>query len=115
MIKSPIVALTEASGSAAALALDCDTASMASTRNCSVAKLRAAGIAAELDLGHGWNERSAQIRPTAQEPDRRHPGLEVQRDAPGGLQVTICDLKLSADKLAKVTKDRADVPHLASG
>jgi histidyl-tRNA synthetase len=91
------------------LALDRDTASMASTQRL-VAKLRAAGIAAELYLGTGG--MNAQLKYA----DRRKSRVAViqgsnERDAPGGPQVTIRDLKLGAE-LAKATKDRADYLEL---
>jgi histidyl-tRNA synthetase len=82
---------------------------MASTQRL-VAKLRAAGIAAELYLGTGG--MNAQLKYA----DRRKSRVAViqgsnERDAPGGPQVTIRDLKLGAE-LAKATKDRADYLEL---
>jgi histidyl-tRNA synthetase len=108
-IKSPIVAAAEAAGPVVVLALDRDPASMASTQRL-VAKLRAAGIAAELYLGTGG--MNAQLKYA----DRRKSRVAViqgsnERDAPGGPQVTIRDLKLGAE-LAKATKDRADYLEL---
>ena len=108
-IKSPIVAAAEAPGPVVVLALDRDPASMASTQRL-VAKLRAAGIAAELYLGAGG--MNAQLKYA----DRRKSRVAViqgsnERDAPGGPQVTIRDLKLGAE-LAKATKDRADYLEL---
>jgi histidyl-tRNA synthetase len=108
-IKSPIVAAAEAAGPVVVLALDRDPASMASTQRL-VAKLRAAGIAAELYLGAGG--MNAQLKYA----DRRKSRVAViqgsnERDAPGGPQVTIRDLKLGAE-LAKATKDRADYLEL---
>ena len=75
-----------------------------------VASLRAAGVAAELYLGAGG--MNAQLKYA----DRRMSRCAViqgsnERDAPGGPQVTIRDLKLGAE-LAKATKDRADYLEL---
>jgi histidyl-tRNA synthetase len=108
-IKSPIVAAAEAAGPVVVLALDRDLASMASTQRL-VAKLRAAGIAAELYLGDG--KMNAQLKYA----DRRKSRVAViqgsnERDAPGGPIVAIRDLKLGAE-LAKATKDRADYLEL---
>ena len=108
-IKSPIVAAAEAPGPVVVLALDRDPASMASTQRL-VAKLRAARIATELYLGAGG--MNAQLKYA----DRRKSRVAViqgsnERDAPGGPQVTIRDLKLGAE-LAKATKDRADYLEL---
>ncbi len=91
------------------LALDRDATSMANTQRL-VARLRAAGIAAELYLGEG--KMNAQLKYA----DRRMSRCAViqgsnERDAPGGPQVTIRDLKLGAE-LAKATKDRADYLEL---
>ena len=61
-------------------------------------------------FGFGRHERSAQICGPAQEPRRRHQGGN-ERDAAGGPQVTIRDLKLGAE-LGKTTKDRADYLEL---
>ncbi len=108
-IKSPIVAAAESPGPVVVLALDRDAASMANYQRL-VAKLRAAGIAAELYLGSGG--MNAQLKYA----DRRESRIAViqgsnERDAPGGPQVTIRDLKLGAE-LAKSTKDRADYLEL---
>ncbi len=108
-IKSPIVAAAEASGPVVVLALDRDAESMANTQRL-VASLRAAGIAAELYLGAGG--MNAQLKYA----DRRMSRCAViqgsnERDAPGGPQVTIRDLRLGAE-LAKATKDRADYLEL---
>jgi histidyl-tRNA synthetase len=108
-IKSPIVAAAEAPGPVVVLALDRDPASMASTQRL-VAKLRAAGIAAELYLGDG--KMNAQLKYA----DKRMSRAAVmqgsnEREAPGGPLVTIRDLKLGAE-LAKTTKDRADYLEL---
>jgi histidyl-tRNA synthetase len=108
-IKSPIVAAAEAPGPVVVLALDRDPESMASTQRL-VAALRAAGIASELYLGSGG--MNAQLKYA----DRRGSRCAViqggnERDAPGGPQVTIRDLKLGAE-LGKATKDRADYLEL---
>ena len=108
-IKSPIVAAAESAGPVVVLALDRDEKSMASTQRL-VASLRAAGIAAELYLGSGG--MNAQLKYA----DRRRSRVAViqgsnERDAPGGPQVTIRDLRLGAE-LAKSTKDRADYLEL---
>ena len=108
-IKSPIVAAAEAPGPVVVLALDRDAASMANYQRL-VASLRAAGIAAELYLGDGG--MNAQLKYA----DRRMSRVAViqgsnERNAPGGPQVTIRDLKLGAE-LAKSTKDRADYLEL---
>jgi len=108
-IKSPIVAAAEAPGPAVVLALDRDAASMANYQRL-VASLRRAGIAAELYLGAGG--MNAQLKYA----DRRRSRVAViqgsnERDAPGGPQVSIRDLKLGAE-LAKSTKDRADYLEL---
>ena len=108
-IKSPIVAAAESAGPVVVLALDRDEKSMASTQRL-VASLRAAGIAAELYLGAGG--MNAQLKYA----DRRRSRVAViqgsnERDAPGGPQVTIRDLRLGAE-LAKSTKDRADYLEL---
>jgi histidyl-tRNA synthetase len=108
-IKSPIVAAAETEGPVVVLALDRDPASMANTQRL-VARLREAGIAAELYLGVGG--MNAQLKYA----DRRRSRVAViqgsnERDAVGGPQVTIRDLKLGAE-LAKTTKDRADYLEL---
>ena len=108
-IKSPIVAAAEAPGPVVVLALDRDEAAMANYQRL-VASLRRAGIAAELYLGTGG--MNAQLKYA----DRRRSRVAViqgsnERDAPGGPQVTIRDLKLGAE-LAKATKDRADYLEL---
>ncbi len=108
-IDSPIVAAAEAAGPVVVLALDRDEKAMASTQRL-VASLRAAGVAAELYLGQaGMN---AQLKYA----DRRRSRVAViqgsnERDAPGGPQVTIRDLKLGAE-LAKGAKERADYLEL---
>ncbi len=108
-IKSPIVAAAEAAGPVVVLALDRDAASMANYQRL-VANLRNAGIAAEIYLGSGG--MNAQLKYA----DRRGSRVAViqggnERDAQGGPQVTIRDLKLGAE-LAKATKDRADYLEL---
>ena len=108
-IKSPIVVAAEGPGPVVVLALDRDAASMASTQRL-VASLRAAGIAAELYLGAGG--MNAQLKYA----DKRMSRVAViqgsnEREAPGGPQVTIRDLRLGAE-LAKATKDRADYLEL---
>jgi histidyl-tRNA synthetase len=108
-IKSPIVAGAESAGPVVVLALDRDEKSMASTQRL-VTNLRVAGIASELYLGQGG--MNAQLKYA----DRRRSRVAViqgsnERDAPGGPQVTIRDLKLGAE-LAKSTKDRSDYLEL---
>ena len=108
-IKSPIVAAAETEGPVVVLALDRDAASMANTQRL-VARLREAGIAAELYLGAGG--MNAQLKYA----DRRGSRVAIiqgsnERNAAGGPQVTIRDLKLGAE-LAKTTKDRADYLEL---
>jgi histidyl-tRNA synthetase len=108
-IKSPIVASAEAPGPVVVLTLDRDGASMANYQRL-VARLRAAGIAAELYLGDG--KMNAQLKYA----DKRGSRCAViqgsnERSAPDGPQVTIRDLKLGAE-LAKATKDRADYLEL---
>jgi histidyl-tRNA synthetase len=108
-IKSPIVAAAEAPGPVVVLVLDRDAASMANYQRL-VASLRAAGIAAELYLGQGG--MNAQLKYA----DKRGSRCAViqgsnERNAPGGPQVTIRDLKLGAE-VAKATKDRADYLEL---
>ena len=108
-IKSPIVAAAEAPGPVVVLALDRDGASMANYQRL-VARLRQAGIAAELYLGSGG--MNAQLKYA----DRRKSRVAViqgsnERNAEGGPLVSIRDLKLGAE-LAKTTKDRADYLEL---
>jgi histidyl-tRNA synthetase len=108
-IKSPIVAAAETTGPVVVLALDRDADSMANYQRL-VANLRGAGIAAELYLGSGG--MNAQLKYA----DRRRSSVAViqgsnERNAAGGPQVTIRDLKLGAE-LAKTTKDRADYLEL---
>jgi histidyl-tRNA synthetase len=108
-IKSPIVAAAETPGPVVVLTLDRDPQSMANYQRL-VASLRAAGIAAELYLGSGG--MNAQLKYA----DRRLSRVAViqggnERNAAGGPQVAIRDLKLGAE-LAKATKDRADYLEL---
>jgi histidyl-tRNA synthetase len=108
-IKSPIVAAAETTGPVVVLALDRDADSMANYQRL-VASLRNSGIAAELYLGSGG--MNAQLKYA----DRRRSRVAViqgsnERNAAGGSQVTIRDLKLGAE-LAKSTKDRADYLEL---
>jgi histidyl-tRNA synthetase len=108
-IKSPIVAAAETQGPVVVLALDRDADAMANYQQL-VASLRKAGIAAELYLGSGG--MNAQLKYA----DRRRSRVAViqgsnERNAPGGPQVTIRDLKLGAE-LAKATKDRTDYLEL---
>ena len=108
-IDSPIVRAAQATGPVVVLALDRDAASMASAQRL-VARLRAAGIASELYLGTGG--MNAQLKYA----DKRGSRCAViqggnERDAPGGPQVAIRDLKLGAE-LAKGAKERADYLEL---
>jgi histidyl-tRNA synthetase len=108
-IKSPIVAAAETPGPVVVLALDRDADSMANYQRL-VANLRQAGIAAELYLG------SAGMNAQLKYADRRRSRVAViqgsnERNAEGGPQVTIRDLKLGAE-LGKATKDRADYLEL---
>ena len=108
-IHSPIVAAAETPGPVVVLALDRNSDSMANYQRL-VAGLRQAGIPAELYLGDG--KMNAQLKYA----DRRRSRVAViqgsnERNAPGGPQVTIRDLKLGAE-LAKTTKDRADYLEL---
>jgi histidyl-tRNA synthetase len=108
-IKSPIVAAAETPGPVVVLALDRDAASMANYQRL-VARLRGAGIAAELYLG------SAGMNAQLKYADRRRSRVAViqgsnERNAAGGPQVMIRDLNLGAE-LAKSTKDRADYLEL---
>ncbi len=108
-IKSPIVAAAETPGPVVVLALDRDPDSMANYQRL-VASLRKAGIAAELYLG------SAGMNAQLKYADRRRSRVAIiqgsnERNAEGGAQVTIRDLKLGAE-LAKTTKDRADYLEL---
>jgi histidyl-tRNA synthetase len=119
-IKSPIVAAAaDVPGPVVVLALDRDPESMANYQRL-VTMLRegaredarkgARNWAAELYLGSGG--MNAQLKYA----DRRGSRVAViqgsnERNAPGGPQVTIRDLKLGAE-LAKATKDRADYLEL---
>ena len=109
-IKSPIVAAADAPGPVVVLALDRDEQSMANYQRL-VASLRAAGIAAELYLGSGG--MNAQLKYA----DKRRSRVAViqgsnERDAPGGPQVTVRDLRLGAELAKAATKDRADYLEL---
>jgi histidyl-tRNA synthetase len=106
-IDSPIVAAAARPGPVVVVVLDRDH--MADYQRL-VATLRAAGIAAELYLGQsGLN---AQLKYA----DRRGSLCAIiqgsnERDAPGGPQAVIRDLRLGAE-LAKASKDRADYLEL---
>jgi len=106
-IDSPIVAGAAKVGPVVVAVLDRDH--MADYQRL-VATLRAAGIAAELYLGaSGLN---AQLKYA----DRRGSRCAIiqgsnEREAPGGREVVIRDLKLGAE-LAKASKDRADYLEL---
>ncbi len=106
-IDSPIVAGAAKPGPVVVVVLDRDH--MADYQRL-VATLRAAGIAAEIYLGpSGLN---AQLKYA----DRRGSLCAViqgsnERDAPGGREVVIRDLRLGAE-LAKASKDRADYLEL---
>src|SRR6185437_11945872 len=94
-IQSPIVKAAETPGPVVVLTLDRDPDSMANTQRL-VASLRHAGIAAELYLGEG--KMNAQLKYA----DKRRSRIAViqgsnERNAPGGPQVTIRDLKLGAE------------------
>jgi histidyl-tRNA synthetase len=108
-IKSPIVAAAETTGPVVVLTLDRDADSMANYQRL-VVSLRQAGIAAELYLG------SAGMNAQLKYADRRRSRVAViqgsnERNAAGGPQVTIRDLKLGTE-FAKSTKDRADYLEL---
>ncbi len=106
-IKSPIVAEAVKAGPVVVVVLDRDH--LADYQRL-VAALRAAGVAAEMYLGQaGLN---AQLKYA----DRRGSLCAViqgsnERDAAGGAQVVIRDLRLGAE-LAKASKDRADYLEL---
>jgi histidyl-tRNA synthetase len=106
-IDSPIVAGAAKPGPVVVAVLDRDC--MADYQRL-VATLRAAGIAAEMYLGaSGLN---AQLKYA----DRRGSRCAIiqgsnERDAPGGREVVIRDLRLGAE-LAKASKDRADYVEL---
>jgi histidyl-tRNA synthetase len=106
-IDSPIIAGAAKPGPVVVVVLDRDH--MANYQRL-VANLRAADIAAELYLGaSGLN---AQLKYA----DRRGSRCAViqgsnERDAPGGREVVIRDLRLGAE-LAKASKDRADYLEL---
>ena len=106
-IDSPIVAGAARPGPVVVVVLDRDR--LADYQRL-VATLRAAGIAAEMYLGaSGLN---AQLKYA----DRRGSLCAIiqgsnERDAPGGREVVIRDLRLGAE-LAKASKDRADYLEL---
>jgi histidyl-tRNA synthetase len=102
-INSPIVKEAAKPGPVVVLAMDKER--MADYQRL-VAKLRGAGIPAEIYLGEG--KMNAQLKYA----DKRGSLCAViqgsnERDAPGGPQVVIRDLALGAE-LAKANKDRAD-------
>ena len=104
-INSPIVNLPESIGPVVVLTLDRDRYAMASTQKL-VMSLRSAGIAAELYLGQGGMNTQLKYA------DKRRSRVAViqgsnERNALGGPNVTIRDLKLGAD-IAKISKDRSD-------
>ena len=110
MIKSPIVAAGATPGPVVVLALDRDPQSAGELPATRRRSLRGAGIAAELYLGSGG--MNAQLKYA----DRRKSRVAViqganERNAAGGPQVAIRDLKLGAE-FAKTTKDRADYLEL---
>ena len=110
-IDSPIVKAAETTGPVVVLALDRDEKAMASTQRL-VASLRAAGIASELYLGAGG--MNAQLKYA----DKRGSRCAViqgsnERDAPGGPQVAIRDLKLGAE-LAKAPRTAPTILSSAS-
>src|SRR5208282_1631364 len=106
-IDSPIVAAAQKSGPVVVAVLDRDH--MADYQRLT-ASLRGAGIAAEMYLG------GAGLNAQLKYADRRASLCAViqgsnERDAAGGRQVVIRDLKLGAE-LAKASKDRADYLEL---
>jgi histidyl-tRNA synthetase len=106
-INSPIVASAAKPGPVVVAALDRDH--MADYQRL-VTSLRGAGIAAELYLGDG--KMNAQLKYA----DKRASLCAViqgsnEREAKGGRQVVIRDLRLGAE-LAKASKDRADYLEL---
>ena len=109
-IKSPIVAAAETSGPVGRAGarprpeVDVELPSASSRRSAPPAS------PPRCYLGAGGHERAAQIRRQAREPCAVIQGSN-ERDAPGGPQVAIRDLKLGAE-LAKATKDRADYLEL---
>jgi histidyl-tRNA synthetase len=106
-IKSPILDAAETQGPVVVCVLDRDH--LASYQRL-VAALRGAGVAAEMYLGEsGLN---AQLKYA----DRRSSRVAViqgsnERDAAGGPQVVVRDLKLGAE-IAKMNKDRAEYLEL---
>jgi histidyl-tRNA synthetase len=106
-IDSPIVAAAKKAGPVVVVALDRDH--MTDYQRL-VAKLRAAGIASELDLGAGG--MNAQLKYA----DRRGSPCAIiqgsnERDHAAGRQIVVRDLVLGAE-LAGASKDRADYLEL---
>jgi histidyl-tRNA synthetase len=106
-IKSPIVAAAAKPGPVVVVVLDRDH--MADYQRLTAA-LRAAGVAAEMYLG------AAGLNAQLKYADKRGSLCAViqgsnERDAAGGPQVVIRDLKLGAE-LAKASKDRSDYLEL---
>ncbi len=106
-INSPLLGEAKPRGPVLVLVLDRDQLGHYTAL---VARLRAAGIASELYLG------SAGMNAQLKYADRRNSPCAViqgsnERDAPGGPQVMIRDLRLGAE-LAKGSKDRADYLEL---
>ena len=109
-IKSPIVAAAETPGPVVVLALDRDADSMANYQRLVASLRQARGSRPNSIWARGG--MNAQLKYA----DRRRSRVAViqgsnERNAPGGPQVTIRDLKLGAE-LAKTTKDRADYLEL---
>jgi len=106
-INSPILAASEEAGPVVVAVLDRDN--LADYQRL-VAALRNAGIAAEMYLGaSGLN---AQLKYA----DKRNSRCAIiqgsnERDAAGGPQVVVRDLRLGAE-IAKMNKDRADYLEL---
>jgi histidyl-tRNA synthetase len=106
-MNSPLLGEAKPRGPVVVLVLDRD---QLDHYNTVVARLRAAGIASELYLG------SAGMNAQLKYADRRNAHCAViqgsnERDAEGGPQVIIRDLRLGAE-LAKTSKDRADYLEL---
>ena len=108
-IKSPIVASSAKPGPVVVVVLDRDHMAMAGYQRLT-ASLRAAGIAAEMYLG------AAGLNAQLKYADKRGSLCAIiqgsnERDAAGGAQVVIRDLRLGAE-LAKASKDRSDYLEL---
>ena len=108
-IKSPIVASSAKPGPVVVVVLDRDHMAMAGYQRLT-ASLRAAGIAAEMYLG------AAGLNAQLKYADKRGSLCAIiqgsnERDAVGGAQVVIRDLRLGAE-LAKASKDRSDYLEL---